>query len=398
MMKKAFFTLAILVVAFGNVSFAQRKANLKLDATTNVLKHYGVRDEATVVPQTAAWETVEGDKYRTSYTYDEYDFYLNEEYTEVKFDNNWSDFSLLTYQYDFYGNVLEILAQLAENGDWVNEAQAFYSYENEELSEVIIQYWENGDWVNETKEVYNYNGDVTTVLFWDWNGNNWTSNELYTYTNNGDGTIELLIQYMQGGAWQNDEKQLITLNFDEKVEEIIVQDWVGTSWVNAERTTYAYDGGVFTEKIIENWNGSDWEDDYKYVYEYDDGNAKHGECLKMESGSWISADGDIEMAYGYSEESKEYYGWRVEVEYVDLTAVDEKNHALSFEVFPVPAENEIIVQSERFQKAEIFNLTGQKLMESVQDRIDVNSLPSGVYVIKVFGLEGDCATQRFVVK
>ena len=49
-MKKGLFTLAILVMAFGNVGFAQHKVNLKSDATSNVLKHYGVRDATTLVP------------------------------------------------------------------------------------------------------------------------------------------------------------------------------------------------------------------------------------------------------------------------------------------------------------------------------------------------------------
>ena len=44
-MKKTIFTLAVLVMAFGNVGFAQRNANLKSNVTANVLKHYGVRDE-----------------------------------------------------------------------------------------------------------------------------------------------------------------------------------------------------------------------------------------------------------------------------------------------------------------------------------------------------------------
>ena len=47
-MKKGLFVLAVLVMALGNVSFAQRKAELKSNANANVLKHYGVRDETTV--------------------------------------------------------------------------------------------------------------------------------------------------------------------------------------------------------------------------------------------------------------------------------------------------------------------------------------------------------------
>ena len=65
------------------------------------------------------------------------------------------------------------------------------------------------------------------------------------------------MQYMQGGAWQNEEKQIITLNFDERVTEILDQDWVGTSWVNDELTTYNYEGNVFPTKTIKEWDGSD---------------------------------------------------------------------------------------------------------------------------------------------
>ena len=104
------------------------------------------------------------------------------------------------------------------------------------------------------------------------------------------------------------------------------------------------------------------------------------------------------MAFGYSANSNSYYGWRVEVEYVDLTGLNESNQAVSFMLFPVPAESEITIQAEGFQKAEVYSLMGQKLMESQHKRIDVGALSSGLYVIKVYDLEGNCATQRFVVK
>lgn len=180
-MKNGLFVLAVLVMALGNVSFAQRKAELKSNANANVLKHYGVRDETTVVPATAFWETTDGEQYRTTYTYDEYDYYLTEELTEVNNGDGWLAFSLLTYDYDFSGNVIEIVAQIMEDGGWENEARASYTYDDDLVTEVIIQKWENGNWENETKEVYNYSGDVTTVLYWDWNGSNWSSDELWTY-------------------------------------------------------------------------------------------------------------------------------------------------------------------------------------------------------------------------
>lgn len=395
-MRKGLLVLAVLVMAFGNASFAQRKAELKTNANANVLKHYGVRDETTIVPETATWQTTDGEQYRTTYTYDEYDYYLIEELTELNYGDGWMEFSLLTYDYDFSGNVIEIVAQIMVDGEWENEARATYSYDDDMVSEAVIQIWEDGNWLNEIKEVYNYNGDVTTILFWEWNGNNWSSDELWTYTKNDD-VIELLIQYMQGGAWQNDEKQLITLDFDEHVVEIIDQDWVGVSWVNDERTTYVYEGGVFNEKIIEDWDGSNWEGDLRFIYEYYNGNAKHGECFEMATGGLTPADGDIEMAFGYGAKSNEYYGYRVDIQYVDLTQVGE-NTTASFVVYPVPAQDVLSIETDSFQKAEIYSLSGQKVMESLRDRMNVSSLSSGMYIMKVYDREGGSSSQRFVVK
>ena len=395
-MKKGLLVLAVLVMALGNASFAQRKAELKSNANANVLKHYGVRDETTIVPETATWQTTDGEQYRTTYTYDEYDYYLIEELTELNYGDGWMEFSLLTYDHDFSCNVIEIVAQIMVDGEWENEARATYSYDDDMVSEAVIQIWEDGNWLNEIKEVYNYNGDVTTILFWEWNGNNWSSDELWTYTKNDD-VIELLIQYMQGGAWQNDEKQLITLDFDEHVVEIIDQDWVGVSWVNDERTTYVYEGGVFNEKIIEDWDGSNWEGDLRFIYEYYNGNAKHGECFEMATGGLTPADGDIEMAFGYGAKSNEYYGYRVDIQYVDLTQVGE-NTTASFVVYPVPAQDVLSIETDSFQKAEIYSLSGQKVMESLRDRMNVSSLSSGMYIMKVYDREGGSSSQRFVVK
>ena len=207
------------------------------------------------------------------------------------------------------------------------------------------------------------------------------------------------MQYMQGGAWQNDEKEIITLNFDERVTEILNQDWVGSSWVNDELTTYNYEGDVFPTKTVKEWNGSEWENDLKFEYTYDDnGNAVSGLCLEFGGYDWVLDDGDIEMVFGNGEKSNEYYGSSVEVVYVDLTSVDENVSAASFKVYPVPAENEIQIQAEGFQKAEIYSLTGQKLMESLQNNMNVSLLSSGLYIIKVYDLEGNFDTQRFVVK
>lgn len=396
-MKKGLFTLAVLVMAFGNVSFAQHKANLKSNATQQVLKHYGVRDESSIVPEIATWETTDGEKYRTVYTYDEYDYYLIEEYTKVDEGDGWVDFSMIMYEYDFNGNVLEAVAMsVDDSGVMENDSRASFTYDGDQLSEVVYQEWENGAWLNETKEVYNYSGDVTTVLYWDWNGNNWSSDELWTYTRT-DNTIELVMQYMQGGAWQNMERCTYTLDFDDNILEILVEFWVNnTMWEFHQKNVYHYNGGVYTSMTVEVDNGLVVQ---QYDYSYEDGNATHGECKIWTGGSQlVPGDGEIEMAYGFNYDKKTFYGSVVEMTYFDVTQVDENVQAANFKVYPVPAENEILIQAEGFQKAEIYSLTGQKMMESQQNNMNVSQLSSGLYIIKVYDLEGNCATQRFVVK
>lgn len=393
-MKKSILTLAVLLMALGNWGLAQPKTQLKQNANDNVFKHYGIREETSVVPQTAVWHTASGEDYRTTYTYDEYDYYLIEELIETKLDNNWLGFSLSTYEYDFSGNVLEILVQEMEYGTWTNDEMASYSYENGELSEVIYQDWENGQWVNETKEVYNYNGDVTTVLYWDWNGSNWSSDELWTYTH-GDGFIEVIIQYMEGGAWQYDEKLYYILDFEENVTETVYSEWTGTDFENALRKVYDYQGGVYVSMVEQEWLQDSWsEPRYRCDYVYEDGNATHGECHFLDT---YPTDYELEMAYGYNASAKVFYCQEVDMTYIDLTDLNENTQA-NFKVFPVPAENDIFIEAVGFQKAEIYSVTGQKVMESLQQKVDISALSSGVYVLKVFDKEGNSNSQRMVVK
>lgn len=396
-MKKAIITLAVLMMAFGNVGLAQKAINLKSIGKANMLKHYGLRDRNDMVPQTAEYQDTFGDKYRVTYEYDENEYYLNVEHYETFWDGIWQEYEIISYEYDFNGNVLEMLVSDFDGEEWYDMARASFTYDGDQVSEVIIQYFEDGEWVNEEKAVYTYNGDNWTILYWNWNGTTWSSNELYTY-NKSAGSIELLIQYMQGGAWQNDEQQFFTLDFDEHVTSILVQDWQNNTWVNDNRITYDFANGVFDTKIEELWTGSDWEATTKYSYTYDNGNAVNGSCKVYDGEAFVPGDGDIEMAYDYSANSLSFYGNEVNMTYIDITGVNENAKAVSFTVYPTPAENDIQIQVEGFQKAEIFTLTGQMLMESEQNSVNVSSLASGIYMLKVYDQMGNSATQKLVVK
>lgn len=397
-MKKAIFTLAVLVMAFANAGKAQQMPDLKNLSKEIAFRHFGHRDDG-MKPNKVMILTADGEsELRVTYTYDEDTFLRTEALYEVKYeDTEWENLGRLLYEYDFADNVIELLSQNWLNGDWKNFGLASYTYEDETLNEILFQDWDGGVWVNETKAVYNYTGDQTAVLYWDWTGTNWTSHELYTYTYS-DSSIELVIQYMQGGAWQNDEKQTTTLDFLGNALEILVEDWSGSNWANDTKTTYDYEDGVYATQLVEKFTNGAWTDDMKFEYTYENGNATYGKCWKNIGGNWWEGEGDVEMAYNYGAEKDVYLGHEVHVEYLDVTGLDENSSVAGFKVYPVPAESEIQIQAENFQKAEIYSLTGQKLMESVQQKMNVSALSQGVYLLKVFDQSGKAETQRIVVK
>ena len=398
-MKKAIFTLAILVMAFGNLGMAQRSTKLKTPELKMVMSHYGYRG-ADDVPEKAIWSLLDGTMYRVTYYYDENDYFLSEEIYDLKWESeDWETYGAVTYEYDFAGNVIEACEWAWDGEDWQYEALATYTYDGDMISEVIYQYWDDDEWVNDVKEVYNFMGDVTTILIWDWNGNNWSSSELHTYTFTST-SIEVLMQYMQGGAWQNDERDSYALDFDGKITEIIVQDWVGTNWVNESMVSYDFQEGISVYDVREvfDWENGAWIHNHRSSYSYQDGNATHAYCVREEGSGLVVVDGDMEMAYGYNASSEMFFGCEIDVAYIDVTGLKENNKTSNFQIYPVPVENEIFIQADNFQKAEIYSITGQKLMESMQDSMEVNTLSSGLYIIKVYDLEGNAETQRFVIR
>lgn len=398
-MKKAFFTLALFVMAFGNMGFAQNMKDLRSKTTEQIFKQYGLVRESYIVPQQANYNMIEGLQYRTTYYYDEWEYTLTEEIIE-KYEDAWTNQSHIAYEYDFNGNVMEKLIQMWLNDEWIDMTLVTYEYDGDVISEVIYQFNMGGTWVNQTKQVYNFNGDQWTVLFWNWNGNNWTSDKLSTYTRNGN-TIEVLMQYMEGGAWQNEAEAIYTLDFDENITDILYKEWSlqTLQWENVEKTTYVYDNGVYTDQYVQHWDGSAWYDENHYAFEYDGmGNAKRGKCYAFDGNDWVLADGNIDMACDYNAETKSFYCSEVEMVYVDLTSLNENSQASGVKVYPVPARDEISIQAENFQKAEVYSLTGQKLMESMSNTISVSILQSGVYMLKVVGLDGNSAMRKIVVQ
>ena len=396
-MKKLIFTLAIamMVCSGGNV-FAQRSDRMA-KAKAIAQQRFQRDDDSMFEPVSANYTDSEGE-YQVTYSYDEYDYYLLEELTQVKNGSNWENYELITYEYNWMGNPSMILTQEWENGAWVNEEMQSCTYNDDGTpNEFIIQEWENGAWVNDTKVNYTYTDDVTRILYSEWSGV-WNAEDLITITYSMDG-YELVEQYMQQGAWQNEARMLVSYNDDFNVAVEIVQEWEDNSWVNVMRMNYNYEGLVYTSVVSDVWTG-DWGEIAKTEYAYDsNGNATQGVSYLMINGEWMSGFAtEIIMPYAYNEKSKEFYASEVTMVYADITlSTNEMTDNPAFNLYPNPASGMISVNGEGFEKAEIYNIAGQKVMESSNAQIDVKALQAGIYMMKVFG-NGSSEMLRVVVK
>lgn len=78
--------------------------------------------------------------------------------------------------------------------------------------------------------------------------------------------------------------------------------------------------------------------------------------------------------------------------------INDNNDLLKdFIIYPNPVKNTLTIQSkEIFRKVEVFSLFGQKLLESTHSTINITQFSTGMYLLKVFSIDGDIGFKRFM--
>lgn len=376
-MKKSTFILAFLMF-IGSAAMAQHQAFSSMYRPTTIIVN--------------GYDDAE----RYSYEYDE-DYLLTRMQLDTKGTNTgWAPFSEYLYEYDYNGNVIEILLRDLEIDE--DYSRHTMTYSSGKLMVDLYQEWDGSDWVNVSKAEYNYYTDeILMVIIWNWNGTTWTSDFMYTYTTSGN-TQEMLYQYMQGGAWQNEERVTTTYNTDGTKDAVLTEFFENSTWVNAYKDIYHYTNGHFDEIMEYFWTNGAWTEDGKSTYEYDAyGNSVSGQNYNYDGG-WTIGLGDLEVSFDNNNMEYTFTGVSFEATYFDLTSVGEESETESFTFFPNPVKDVLTIKADDFQKAEVYSLTGAKLADTTSNRVDVSSLQAGMYLLKVYGKETGCKARVFVVR
>lgn len=145
-----------------------------------------------------------------------------------------------------------------------------------------------------------------------------------------------------------------------------------------EKATYEEIGEEGLIQIIE-------EDMYPY-YEYSEW-------------TWIDLSPETEY-YGFARgfNANGEWGTITLVPFVTMPDAISDENALSFNIFPNPADNFVKIEGNNIQTVEIFNMTGQTIVRQEvggnETTISTKDLESGVYFVKINGTK----TQKLIVK
>lgn len=203
--------------------------------------------------------------------------------------------------YDAYGNKLNSLWRVWDNGNWMNYKDSIFTYENSLLVETIGKKWIGGVWENESRETYDHDsfGNVVAYLSENWLHVSWVNvaHELYTYTPGGE-LLSAFFEKWENGGWLNEARYTFTYNNKDYLTTLLTETWTNGSWQNSYRDMFTYDANnnlkVQTGEI---WTSGSWKYSERYNYSYyPDGLLMNGIREHFSSGTWIN---DQKASYTY---------------------------------------------------------------------------------------------------
>jgi hypothetical protein len=289
-----------------------------------------------------------------------------------EYTSEWEDIFLISYAYNNYGNLHEILMQLNGDGTWYDFVKVGFIYNAQQQNTQVITMVTDlmsGVWENSNRYLYAYNA------------NGWVNEEIN--------------QLWEDDEWINEEKTEIMYDAGGNETEELIYFWGDETWEVYLRYAHTYNAQYFLIHTKEEfWNGEDWENDYLYSYTYDNQWRISEELGQYWIGdSWMNSD-LVSYAYG-----------------LPLSISNDPHmNAPGFELFPNPAKTNVSVlfdtNSFAYATIKIFNTNGTLVREvnlsstnkgsNVVD-IPVNDLPAGNYIMAIETNQAKASTQKLII-
>jgi Secretion system C-terminal sorting domain/Family of unknown function (DUF3836) len=355
--------------------------------------------------------TAQGQNKLLSSAYEFYDSFENtwkKNYgSNYKYDNN----NNLIEEQDFYFNV---------NGSWENNGKTTYTYNvNNKVTEYFEYAWneKTNQYDVDEKAIYTYvNNKLAGIEFFEFIDSVWESYGRYTITYNNNLPTVLTERFLENGQWY-DSRTTYTYNANNRVISEVEEKLVGALWVNNRKSLYTYNAnnkltivkGADWDEFNNNWK-ADTQNAYEYVLD-----AQGNRISSKESGYEQNYTYDtFAMMSSFAHPFKDKTGLdyftedfpyvnkllyettnsgtgRTTYNYNSLITLGNEareivNKGITF--YPNPTQDFINIQNESntvTDRAIVTDMTG-KVLQQFQNtnKIDVRSLPKGMYFIQIF--------------
>jgi hypothetical protein len=323
-------------------------------------------------------------------------------YTWDTINNNWYLTSILYDYYDVNGLVVDSFKNW--NGTTMeNTGMDSYSYTGSNLTFSYQYSWNGSSWENSWKTANTYSGNnLVNSLSQMWNsGGYWDNTYMDVDTYNGANLATDTGKSWDGSAWSNDVLSNCTSYSGANLTSALLQRWDGVSWNNEELMSQTFSGNNLTHSLYQNWNGANWDNSFQVFYNYTGGVVTSEVSQNWYNNNWVNFTLDsiyycsnnvcsnkrVEKEWGSN-------AWRNHYKYIyfgcnsisGIKPIHELNEGIS--IYPNPANGIVTIESsEELKQVVCTNSWGlicfQEEDKFLKKQVDLSSLPSGVYFIKI---------------
>lgn len=354
--------------------------------------------------------------------------------------NTWKNYYRYSYTYDGLNQLTGTLSEKWNVNVWKNVDRNTYVFTNNLKTKHQWDTWDdnNNAWKNFYKYDYTYNSggkcETETYSTWNVNTNAWQTHQLKTFTyNNALQETSVLQKTWQNNAWKNYSRFTRNYSNTGQFESALSEQWTNNAWVNVFRYDNTFDAqdrlSVENTRMWDNVSNA-WKNYREVHYGYDN----NGNMLSLTEKTPDANNNAImhnkrleEYTYNSSNKmtSETWKTWNLTQQVWQLTAND--NHYRYYyesynttavhqnklpgtvKAYPNPASDVLQIDVQLEQPAAltlmVFDIAGRKRMQLTypaaarhHDRLDVNSLSTGIYQVVMRTQDGQHTEKISIVR
>lgn len=348
---------------------------------------------------------VENDK--TEYTYDSNDnLIVEEEFYWDQANSLWMLSFKTTNTFNANNKVTVGLYQNYDGNTVDSQYRTLYTYNsNGALTQYIDEAWNGSAWVKTYKLslIYDEGDKIFSGFSYSWNGNDWyfesQDSQSYTLNYNANGKVSSFkADEWDGANWVNSSQSIFTYNSSSNLVLEEYQTWDGAGWVTESKSENTFDvnGNAILEKGYYFDNGAfELANSETIVFDTSKLMSNYAHPFKDITGIEFLLSG-VRIVNKILRRTDEYS--RITYNYNEATAGVNDFSFVDFALYPNPATSVLNIDDSNFaiKNVDIYNVLGKKIVTSFKNRINIENLVNGVYVVKVQDYKGNVATKRFV--